>query len=88
MTKEDKVKSFLESMKLLNKIAEEYKSVREFARAIEEDPADIFRWKAGKRKINPRAVVKIVKLHPQVKAHELNSDVFLKGMTFNFNGEK
>ncbi len=76
------------SISLLNEIIDQYKSVREFARAIEEDPADIFRWKVGKRKINPRAVIKIVRLHPKVKAHDLNSDVFLKGMTFNFNGEK
>jgi hypothetical protein len=72
---------------LLCNIISEYKSIREFARAIEEDPADIFRWKAGKRKINPRAVIKIVRRHPKIAAHDLNGDVFLKGMTFNFNGE-
>ncbi len=72
------------SEKLLCDIIAEYKSVREFARAIEEDPADIFRWKVGRRKINPRAVIKIVRLHPKVLAHDLNADVFLKGMTFNF----
>lgn len=74
--------------KLLCDIISNYKSIREFARAIEEDPADIFRWKAGKRKINPRAVVKIVRLHPIIMPHDLNNDVFLKGMTFNFNGER
>lgn len=76
-----------ESQKILCDIIEQYNSVREFARAIEEDPADIFRWKAGKRKINPRAVIKIVRLHPEVWPHELNEDVFLHNMTFNFNGE-
>lgn len=74
-------------IKLLNSIIEQYKSIREFARAIEEDPADIFRWRANKRKINPRAVIKIVRSHPEVDPYELNNDVFLKGMTFNFNGE-
>ncbi len=72
------------SEKILCDIIAEYKSVREFARAIEEDPADIFRWKVGRRKINPRAVIRIVRLHPKVSAHDLNPDVFLKGMTFNF----
>ena len=76
----------MKSEKLLCDIISQYKSVREFARAIEEDPADIFRWKVGKRKINPRAVIKIVRLHPEISAHDLNNDVFLKGMTFNFNG--
>lgn len=87
MSKQDKVEKFLYAIKILNTVISEYQSIREFARAIEEDPADIFRWKAGKRKINPRAVIKIVKEHPRVKPHDLNSDVFLKGMTFNFNGE-
>ena len=77
----------MKSETLLCNIISQYKSVREFARAIEEDPADIFRWKVGKRKINPRAVIKIVRLHPEIAAHDLNNDVFLKGMTFNFNGE-
>lgn len=74
----------LTAIELLNGIIGQYRSIREFARAIEEDPADIFRWRAGKRKINPRAVIKIVREHPHIMAHELNSDVFLKGMTFNF----
>lgn len=74
----------MRSDELLCDIISQYKSVREFARAIEEDPADIFRWKVGKRKINPRAVIKIVRLHPDVYAYDLNSDVFPRGMTFNF----
>lgn len=77
----------MKSALILCNIISDYKSVREFARAIEEDPADIFRWKVGKRKINPRAVIKIVRLYPDIEPHDLNSDVFLKGMTFNFNGE-
>ena len=72
---------------LLNGIIEQYKTIREFARTIGEDPADIFRWKAGKRDIHPRAVVSIVKLHPKYKPHDLNPEVFPKGLTFNF-GDK
>lgn len=74
----------MDSITLLNSIIGEYKTIREFARNIEEDPADIFRWRAGKRKINPRAVIQIVRLHPKVNAHDLNPDVFPKGITFNF----
>ncbi len=73
---------------ILQGIVDQYKSVREFARAIQEDPADIFRWKAGKRKINPRAVINIVKLHPELSAHDLNPETFEFGLTFNFGDAK
>ena len=74
----------MSAVKILNDLLTEYKSIREFARAISEDPADVFRWKADKRAIHPRAVISIVKLHPKIKAHDLNPDVFEKGITFNF----
>ena len=84
----DTVQKFIQAVEILNDVIGEYKSVREFARSIEEDPADIFRWKVGKRKINPRAVIKIVQRHPKIKAHDLNCDVFPRGISFNFNGDK
>lgn len=73
-----------EPHELLNSIIQKYASIREFSRAIGEDPADVFRWKAGKRAINPRAVVSIVKLYPKIKPHDLNPDIFEEGLTFNF----
>ncbi len=75
------------SIKLLNGIISQYKTIREFARTIEEDPADIFKWRAGTRKINPRAIIKIVKLHKTIQPHDLNADVFPKGLSFKFKGE-
>lgn len=77
----------MSAVTVLNSVISEYKTIREFSRAIEEDPADVFRWRAGKRKINPRAVVSIVKLHPDVKPHDLNPAIFEKGLTFKF-GDK
>lgn len=76
------------AVKILNDVIKHYKSIREFARVIEEDPADIHRWKSGKRAINARAVVSIVKNHPRLKPHDLNPDVFEEGLSFKFNGEK
>lgn len=70
--------------KILETILKDYKSIREFARMIEIDPADVHRWRSGKRKIHPRAVINIVRLHPDLSAHDLNPTVFEEGLTFNF----
>ena len=78
----------MQAVKVLNSLIKTYKSIREFARVIDEDAADITRWKSGKRLPHARAVVSIIKHHPTVKPHDLNPDVFEKGLTFNFNGDK
>lgn len=73
---------------ILTGIIKQYGTVREFARAIDEDPADIYLWKTGRRKITARAVVSIIKQHPDFEPYELNPWVFEKGMTFQFKKDK
>lgn len=73
-----------EQAEMLNKIVGEYKSVREFCRMIDEDWANYYRWYKGARAIHPRAVIKIVRLHPDVKPYQLNPEVFPKDLHFKF----
>lgn len=68
----------------LNGIISGYKTLKEFSRAIEEDSADIFRWRTGRRIINPRAVITIARLHPEVEPHLLNPFVFPSDLTLKF----
>lgn len=68
----------------LNNIIDTYSSIREFSRSIGEDYSDVQRWRWGERKINPRAVVSICRLHPEIKPYDLNPYVFPDGLIFKF----
>lgn len=61
-----------------------YPSMREFAKQIGEDCADVHRWKSGKIKIKAKAIVSICRLHPNVKPYYLNPHVFPKDLKFKF----
>lgn len=77
----------MQSAQILNKILAQYRSLREFARTIGEAPPDIYLWKDGRRNIHARAVISIVKHHPEYTPHQLNPDIFERGLTFNFNSK-
>ena len=70
--------------KILESLIKRYSSMREFARTIGEDTTDIIYWKTGKRKICGRAVVKIVKIHPEILPFELNPEMFPENLDFHF----
>jgi len=73
------------AIELVNKLIDMHDSMREFARLISEDPADVLRWKKG-RKVKPRAVITINKLY-KVPPHLLRPDLFPKNLIFVFEKE-
>jgi DNA-binding transcriptional regulator YdaS (Cro superfamily) len=62
--------------------------MRDFARSIGEDTTDVLRWKRGQRKINARAVIGIVRLHPEILAFELCPEIFPKDLDLVFRKPK
>ncbi len=69
---------------IINELANRHASLREFARSIGEDGTDVMNWRNGKRKVRPRAVIKICELYPEYKPHDLNPDIFPANLTLNF----
>lgn len=69
---------------IINKLLEQYKTSREFARVIGEDAADVIRWRYNRCKIKPRAVINICRHHPEITPHQLNPDVFPQDLRFSF----
>jgi len=67
-------------------ILDKYESIRALSREINEDPSDISRWRDGVRRISPRAVISICRLHPDVLPNDL-SEIFPADLTFNFGDE-
>jgi hypothetical protein len=59
-------------------------TLRGFARAINEDKADIYRWKEGKAKIRTLAVINICKLYG-IKPQYLRPDLFADDVVITFN---
>ena len=76
------------TIELLLKIMSGYSSIREFARCIGEDAMDVMRWRKGKRKINPRAVISICRLHNDIDPWQLNPAVFPDNLTLKFKERK
>ncbi len=72
---------------ILGDLIAQYPSLREFARVIREDGRDIGIWRSDKRRITPRAVIKICELHPDIKPHDLNPDIFPANLTLHFGEE-
>lgn len=70
------------SVEIFNGVLNQYPTSRAFARIIGEDAADVIRWRFGRSKIRPRAVIQICKLHPEIKPYELNAEVFPKDLIF------
>lgn len=70
--------------KILENLISKHASMREFAREIREDVADVIRWKSGKRAISARAVISICRIYPTIKPHELNPVLFPPDLRFVF----
>ncbi len=62
-------------MKILDTLINKHESMREFARAINEDPAAVCHWKNGKIVIHARAVISIAR-HFNIAPNELRPDIF------------
>lgn len=74
--------------KTLKKILASFDSIRQFAREIEEDPADISRWSKGQALVSPRATVKMVRKF-KIKPEDVRPDVFSGvGFVFRTKGDK
>lgn len=74
----------LKPSEIINDLLKKYASGREFARAINEDTADISRWRTDTCAIKARAVVAICQLHPEILPYNLNPAIFPKHLTFKF----
>jgi DNA-binding transcriptional regulator YdaS (Cro superfamily) len=64
-----------EKCSILVDLISRFKSMREFARTIGEDPADVLRWRDKKNLIQPRAAITIIRLFG-IKPHDLRPDIF------------
>lgn len=84
MARETNTKNTKECILLLNELISHYKNIRDFALTINVDPADVFRWRTGRRKITPKAVVNIIREHPDVKPYELNPEIFPEDVIIRF----
>lgn len=72
---------------IMNELVDRFSSAREFARAIGEDPSDVMKWRLGKIKVRPRAVISICRLYPCINPADLNPSVFPADLRLSF-GEK
>jgi len=72
-----------QSVKIMNELIAKHKSMREFARVINEDPSDIHRWKTGKAIVKVRAIITIARLYG-VKPYDLDGDLFPQDLEFVF----
>lgn len=81
------IKQFETSKNAICDLVNQYKSIREFARVIDEDSSDVFRWKTGKSKIRIQAVLTICKLF-HVEPQILRPDVFTPDVKLTFKKEK
>lgn len=73
--------------KIIVKLLSQYKSLREFARTITEDPTDVVKWRDGKRRVHPRAVMTIARLF-KIEPQELRPDLFDQNTKITFTEEK
>lgn len=73
---------------IIKSLVEHYNSMRAFSRYIAEDPADVCNWMKGKKKIQPRAIIKICRLHPEISPNSLNSEIFPEDLKFVFEEVK
>ncbi len=69
---------------ILSELITQYESMREFSRAIGEDSGDVARWKTEQRKIHPRAVINICRLHPDINPYLLNPGTFPEDLRLQF----
>ena len=69
--------------KYFKSFGEHYSTDREFARALQEDTADIARWKKSFVKVSPRCVVTLALLHG-ANVHLLRPDIFPAGCEIHF----
>lgn len=72
------------SAEIINRLIEDYPSMREFARTVGEAPADLHRWKNGVSPVSARAVVNICRIHKDVLPWQLNHSVFPENLRFTF----
>ena len=63
------------AMKLFTTLLNRFPNQRAFSRAIDEDCADIYLWKTGRKRIRPRAVVTMARLFG-ADPHMLRPDIF------------
>jgi hypothetical protein len=70
---------------ILEELIKKHKSLREFARAINEDSSDVVRWRKGSSKIHMRAAVCIAKIY-KINIHDLRPDIFPHESKITFKG--
>lgn len=78
MNKED----LKRSMEIIRGLINKYSSMREFARAINEDASDVIKWRDGMR-VKPRAVVTITKIF-NIQPSLLRPDLFPSNLRMTF----
>ena len=83
MTNEESIKS----TQIMAELISRSDSMREFARLIAEDVADVSKWKTGKKTLTTRATISICRIF-KMQPHELNPDLFPEDLKFIFTKGK
>lgn len=80
---------FLKSISIFNVVSEDYMnkhnmSLRSFSNFLGENVSDICKWRAGKKNLTVRVIVKLCRLF-DFRPHELNPDYFPPDLMFLFS---
>lgn len=73
----------MKSAQIISDLIKDHASARQFAIKINAENADVIRWRQGKVKVGPRAVVNIARLF-DVKPFDLRPDLFPENLKFMF----
>lgn len=83
---------FLKSISIFNHVSDKYviqknASLREFAFAIKENASDVCKWRAGKKNLTIRVIVKLCLIF-NLRPHDLNPDAFPPDLIFVLKKKK
>lgn len=83
---------FLKSISIFNHVSDKYviqnnSSLRDFAFAIKENVSDVCKWRAGKKNLTIRVIVKLCLMF-DLRPHDLNPDAFPPDLIFSLKTKK
>jgi len=77
------MKNESKQVEIIKDLISKHKSMREFARVINEDSSAVLGWRNGRIKIHCRAVATLAKLF-KIKPHDLRPDLYEEGTELIF----
>jgi len=81
------VEQKIKQSKIITDLISRYESQRAFARAINEDPADVIKWRNATIAVKPRVVMTLARLF-NIHPNELRPDLFDADIQFIFGSKK